>query len=108
MSEQIEVEPFKRHRAEILAGKQAEILKSLTNEELKKASVYQRVGMFGILYDKERLERGQSTQNVAYAEMEREMSEIDREIEVLEAELGKTVDNSSCIPVDEGEITISD
>jgi len=88
IAENIDVQGFKTHRAEILAGKQAEIIKSLTDDDIKKSSPYQRVGMFGILYDKERLERGQSTANVAYADYSRDLKEMDREIVELEAELG--------------------
>ena len=57
---------YREHRAEILAGLQQKILESLTSAELKKATAYQKVGMFALLFDKERLERDQSTVNVAY------------------------------------------
>ncbi len=59
------IESFKQQRAEILAGKQAELMSSLSSEDIQKASPYQKVGMFGILYDKERLERDLSTSNLA-------------------------------------------
>ncbi len=60
---------WKENRADVLAVYQHKLLNSLTSEELQKASPYQKVGMFGILYDKERLERGQSTANVSYADI---------------------------------------
>lgn len=85
----INLDFFKQHRADIFASKQAQILKSLSQKKIEKATAYQLTGMMGILYDKERLERGQSTQNIAYADMSREMKDMDKEIKALEADLGE-------------------
>jgi transposase len=84
----INLDFFKQNRADIFASKQAEFIQSLTPEKIKKASAYQLTGMMGVFYDKERLERNLSTSNVAYADMSRDMGEIDREIRQLEAEIG--------------------
>lgn len=51
-------ESYKTHRAEILAGLQDKILQTVNLADIKEASVLQRVTAAGILYDKERLERG--------------------------------------------------
>lgn len=59
------VESFKNNRAEIFAGLQEKILKTINEDAIKDASVLQRITSAGILYDKERLERGQSTQNIS-------------------------------------------
>ena len=59
------IESFKVNRADIMAGPQETVAASFTEEDIKKASVRDRTILFGTLYDKERLERGQSTQNVA-------------------------------------------
>lgn len=59
------LESFKEHRADILAGKQEAILNSIDTDAIKGMPVGQRIMSLGILYDKERLERGQSTANVA-------------------------------------------
>jgi len=59
------LEAFKKHRADILSLKQSQILNSLTIEDIKECSAYQRVGMFGILHQNERLARDQSTGNIA-------------------------------------------
>ena len=56
---------YKAHRAEILASQQLRILESLTDEKLSKASARDLAIVFGTLYDKERLERGKSTQNTS-------------------------------------------
>ena len=42
----------------------------------------------GILYDKERLERGESTQNVAYADLTRDHNKLREKRLALEKELG--------------------
>ena len=56
-----ETQVFIDHRADILANIQLKLLSNLDETRLKKASAYQLVGSAGLLYDKERLERGQST-----------------------------------------------
>lgn len=58
------LETYKKHRADILAAKQVELLHALTKDKIKDASALQLITGMGILTDKERLERGQSTQNV--------------------------------------------
>ena len=59
------IERFKRHRADILTLKQAEIINSLTEDEIKKAPAQVKGMLLGIFYDKERIERGLSTQNIS-------------------------------------------
>jgi len=61
---------YREMRTDILSGLQAGLLAHVANnlvDESKrdKISPYQAVGMFGILYDKERLETGKSSSNVA-------------------------------------------
>ena len=65
ISSQKDLEAYKHNRADILAMKQAEMTSSITDEKLKKANMRDLVWSFGVLYDKERLERGQSTGNLA-------------------------------------------
>lgn len=59
------IERFKRHRADILTLKQAEILNALSEDEIKKAPTQVKGMLLGIFYDKERIERGLSTQNIS-------------------------------------------
>jgi hypothetical protein len=61
----LDLEVWKEKRADILASKQATALQALDAEDIKKASPKDKALIFGILYDKERLERGQSTSNVS-------------------------------------------
>lgn len=62
---QDEVQEYRENRADIFAGKQKEILHALTLEKLQNASVKDLTIAFGTIYDKERLESGMSTHNVA-------------------------------------------
>jgi hypothetical protein len=80
---------FKTARADVLAVHQMRLLEGLTDDSLKEVSPYQKVGMFGILYDKERLERGQSTANVAYADMSKALGDLEAEERELRAKLGQ-------------------
>jgi predicted DNA-binding protein (UPF0251 family) len=85
---------YKEQRADILASKGRVILNSLTTDEIKKIPPGSRVTAFGILYDKERLERGESTANVAYADLTKDIHERERKIEELRARLGMS-DNTT-------------
>jgi hypothetical protein len=49
----------------VFAGLQERILKSITDEAIKKTPAIQLVTAASILYDKERLERGESTSKVS-------------------------------------------
>lgn len=59
-----ENEQFKNHRADILSSLQFKLLSSLTDEDIKKSPLGSRVLASCQLYDKERLERGKSTDNI--------------------------------------------
>lgn len=60
-----EIESFRKARPAVLAAKQRLLLDGITTETVKKMSGRDKLVGFGILYDKERLELGQSTMNVA-------------------------------------------
>lgn len=62
---EINLDTFKEKRADLMAHAQARTLALLTNEDIQKASARDKVIIFGTLYDKERLERGQSTSNIS-------------------------------------------
>ena len=79
---------YKRHRGDVLALRQKQIMDSMDEDTIEKASLKDRGIVFGILYDKERLERGKSTANVAYMDLVRAEKEKQREIEELEKEMG--------------------
>lgn len=60
-----EIESFRKARPAVLAAKQKILLDGITTETVKKMSGRDKLVGFGILYDKERLELGQSTANVS-------------------------------------------
>jgi len=87
------IEDYKSNRADIFAGLQDRIFSKLTDAALEKTPAIQLVTAASILYDKERLERGQSTSNVdvkVTAALEVELSQIDKEIERLKGKSGIT------------------
>jgi len=64
------VEEFRQWRADIFAGLQAKLLAGIAvklddEKEFAKLSPYAMAGMMGLIYDKERLETGKSSSNVA-------------------------------------------
>lgn len=59
------IDSFKENRADIFAGIQETVAASLTEDDIKKATLRDRTILLGTLYDKERLERGQSTNNTS-------------------------------------------
>jgi hypothetical protein len=63
-----DVEHFREHRGALLAAKQAQLLEhGLTPEKMAKMSPRDAAISFGVLFDKERLETGKSTQNMAHS-----------------------------------------
>lgn len=80
-----DIEIYKQHRADILAKKQVELLQALTPDKIKEASALQLITGMGILTDKERLERGQSTQNVetVVQSLSSDRESLLKEIEIL-------------------------
>ncbi len=81
---------FKENRADLLSIQQDRLINSLTDADIQKSSAYQKVGMFSLLYDKERLERDKSTSNIAnvYSTLDTQHANYRQRIEELEAELG--------------------
>jgi len=80
---------YVENRAAILAEKQAEILSSIGHEDIKSASMLQKTTAFGILFDKERLERNQATEIVDVRAM---VANLDNCIKELRGLLGEDAD----------------
>ena len=82
------VEEYKSGRAELFAGIQERVLLSITSGDIEKASLRDKVIAAGVIYDKERLERGQSTSNVsvlfAVAEEAEELQRTQGQVVVTE------------------------
>ena len=79
---------FKDNRADILAALQAQIVKHVTPAKLEKATAYQLTGMMSLLHNQERLERGQSTENIAYADMAKQQAIVKDNIKAFEDKYG--------------------
>lgn len=80
---------YKNSRADIFAYCQSELLNSITADDIKKASFSQKMMGFGILYDKERLERGHSTANISTQAI---VSQSSENIEKISNELKGLID----------------
>ena len=94
---------YKNHRADILSSYQQIILNSITPEDLKKAGLSQKMMAYGVLYDKERLERGQSTENIAYADTLKAQEIIKDKMHAFESKYNikpRSADNSKTEGVD--------
>lgn len=78
---------YKNARADIFAIMGRELLYSLTPSEIKSMPPASRITCAAILYDKERLERGQSTEIITYQDITNDIKAIDAEITDLENKL---------------------
>ena len=79
---------WKQNRAEMLADKQRIILDTIDDETIKKASLVQRTTAACQLYDKERLERDLSTNNVSVmhaSDYAKDIADLDAAYEELSA-----------------------
>jgi hypothetical protein len=83
---QSDIDDYVEHRATILQGLQAKILKSIDLPAIQKTPASQRVVMAGILYDKERLERGQSTDIVDHRVITAKLSEVTDRLKSINAD----------------------
>lgn len=88
------LDDYKSSRADIFAAGQRKIIKSITNKDIKKASLLQRVTSAGILYDKERLERGESTVNVDVSAIAAGINARAKQVKALDKELADLLGGS--------------
>jgi hypothetical protein len=73
------LERYKSHKADILAGIQDRVLLSITDDDIKRASLLQRTTAVAQLYDKERLELDLSTSNISIHQDILDMREMDED-----------------------------
>ena len=86
---------IREHRADLFTVVGHGLVESIGEDVIKDASLLQRVTAMGILYDKERLERGQSTSNVSVADYTAKLVDLRTERERLEAALGGPITDES-------------
>ena len=65
----IDILKFQESRPDVLAYRQAEILKSMNRSSLEEASYREKANALKILHEIERLERGKSTANISWASL---------------------------------------
>ena len=85
------IESFKKNRSDILAIVQSRIINKITESDVKKASLLQKTTAISQLYDKERLERGQSTSNLAVQSIATDLQSLLDRLQV-EEDARKTID----------------
>lgn len=91
-------ETYKKNRSNVLAVGQQMIMSEVAAGEFKIQSardLKDAATAFGILYDKERLEEGKSTQNIAVSSISADLERIDREIAELQARLEGQIGGST-------------
>ena len=79
------LDDFKNNQADLYAIRRARIAKHITDEKLEKMSAYQLVGMDSVTLNSERLIRGESTENIAYADMTKAKELVDNKIKAFES-----------------------
>jgi len=79
---------FRSAKIDILDSKLEMVLNSITPEKVKKASSYQLTGMANYFHQMVRLENEQSTANISYADLTREIKEIEGQERELARQLG--------------------
>ena len=83
----LNLDNFAKHRADTFAHLQSRLLNSIADEDIKDINPLQRVVAAGILYDKERLERGKSSQNISIVEITGSIQELQDQADKLRQSL---------------------
>lgn len=78
---------FHKNRADIFSFLQSKILNSIDEDAIQKAPLNLKVVSAGILYDKERLERGKSSQNISIVEVQGSIKELQDQADKLRQSL---------------------
>jgi len=79
---------FNKHKAKAYSYVQEKILKSITTDDIKKASLSQKVVGIGVLADKERTELGLVTETIGYVDMVKVNAQIDEKLKTAREKLG--------------------
>ena len=98
-----DLQRFKDQRADLIAAKADQLLKSLTEDDIKKMPAASRVVSFGILTDKERLERGQATSIVGADDLSDEITKRSKQIKEMEESLAADGLLSDVVAATEGQ-----
>lgn len=85
-----DMENFRRHRAEVFSFIQSKLLNSLDLETIKDMNPYQRIISASILFDKERLETGKSTENIDVHQIYKDIKKREERLRELRKIVGET------------------
>ena len=98
---QHDLKAYKDNRADILAGMQQRVISAVTDADVKKASLYQKITAAAILMDKERLERGQASEIIDHRHLQVDLAQALRamregayppiDAEVIEPDMGTSL-----------------
>ena len=111
-----DLDAYKRKRADVFAQAQQLILDYITPDKLKGASLQQLGTLFGIFYDKERLELGKATSHVAEVSVRMLDSETKKLIEqaiqnrtkvLLDQSKKQNLAEQESVPGDSGDSQVS-
>lgn len=81
------LQAYKAQKADLLAFRQSQLLEAMSPEKIMGASLRDQATTFNILHNAERLERGQSTNNLSWAGLTDELGDVDAQIVLLEAKI---------------------
>lgn len=98
-----DVKQYRDERADILAELQQTMMRHITPDKLARASLSQIITAIAILYDKERLETGQSTSNMAVAHKTDDLPPEIREQLVAAAKNYATKRIEESVQIDKGD-----
>lgn len=105
------VQNYEKNRATIFSAAEKVFLEEmLSKKKVKKAGVNQLAYAFRQVYDANRLEKGLSTQNIVYADIQKEKEAIEQAIKEYEEKLraitveAETQDNGNESPLTELEV----
>lgn len=93
----VDLRNYKSARADVLAHKQSQIMEAMTPEKIASANFRDLAAGMASLHGMERLERGQSTQNVDFHELSAQLNDLTAAENALREKLGMKP-----LPVDEG------
>ena len=89
------LQKYNERKAKVYSHLQERIVKSVSTEDIKKASLSQKVVALGILADKERTELGLVTEIHGYADMVKVNDQIDKDLAAMRKKLGIEAEESA-------------
>jgi len=85
ISEELDLtDQYVKNRADVLAFQQRRIIHSITDADIKKAGLLEKIKSTTFLHNSERLELNKSTSNIFYADMIKAREQVKQDIEELD------------------------